>query len=172
MLLLFLQEVSEMIITTKIITRSALFLAVAIAIQSVKLPQFVTGPLVNTTLYLAVALVGTVSAVMIGFFTPVIAFLFGIMKLPPAVPVIMAGNVALALIFGQFKMSPIIGVLTASVSKFVVMFLGVKYILPVLLNINLPAKGVTLLTTPQLFTALAGGVVAILILKIIQSLQE
>ncbi len=159
-------------ITAKMITRSALLLALAIAIQGVKLPQFITGPLINTILYIAVALVGTVSAVLIGIFTPVIALLFGIMKLPPAVPVIIAGNTALALVFGKFKQSPVTGVLTASVAKFAVMFLGVKYILPVLFKINLPAPGIALLTTPQLFTALAGGVLAIIILKVVQNLQK
>jgi len=154
-----------MIISTRTITRSALILALVIAVQSVRMPQFVTGPVVNALLFLAAATIGPVSAVLIGLSTPVIAFAFGIMPLAPAVPVIMLGNAVLGLVFGFLIHKPYLGIVLASAAKYGVMWLGVYYLLPFLLNINLPPKMVAALTTPQLFTALGGGALALIIIK-------
>lgn len=158
-------------ITTKIITRSALILAIAIAIQSVRMPQAVTGPIINTLLFIAVATTGTISGVLVGLFTPILAFAFGIMPLAPAVPVIIAGNIVLALVFGFIK-NAYVGVIGAAVAKFAVMAIGVYYALPLLVNVNLPPKVIATLTTPQLFTAIGGGVIALIILKALKMLNK
>lgn len=155
----------KMKITTNTLTRSALILALAIAVQSVRMPQFVTGPLVNALLFFAAATVGPVSAVLIGLCTPLIAFAFGIMPLAPAVPVIMLGNATLGLVFWYLLRSPYAGIVAAAVAKYGVMWLGVNILVPFIININLPPKVAATLTTPQLFTALGGGVLALLILK-------
>ncbi|PKM87980.1 MAG: ECF transporter S component [Firmicutes bacterium HGW-Firmicutes-12] len=152
-------------ITTKVLTRSALILAIAIAIQSVRMPQFVTGPLVNTLLFLAVATTGSISGVLVGLFTPLLAFAFGIMPLAPAVPVIIAGNIVLALAFGYLRKNPYVGVGVAAIAKYAVMAIGVYYALPLLTGVNLPPKVLATLSTPQLFTAIGGGIIAIIILK-------
>ncbi len=152
-------------ITTKILTRSALILALAIAVQSIKMPQFVTGPLVNALLFLAAALISPISGVLIGLFTPLLAFSFGIMPLAPAVPVIMLGNGLLAAVYGLLSRKPVLGVGVASLAKYAVMTLSVYFLFPGLLKITFPQKVVTILTTPQLLTALAGGVLALLVIK-------
>ncbi|MDX9871636.1 MAG: ECF transporter S component [Clostridia bacterium] len=159
-------------ISTKVLTRSALILAIAIAVQSIKMPTFITGPLVNTLLFIAVATTGSLSGVLVGLFTPVLAFAFGIMPMAPAVPVIMAGNIVLALVFGAIKNNPYLGFIAAAVAKFAVMAAGVYFILPVLAGINLPPKLVATLSTTQLFTALGGGVIAVILLKALQALKK
>ena len=159
-------------IKARTLTRSALILALAIAVQSVKMPQFVTGPVINALLFFAAATIGPVSAVLIGLLTPVIAFAFGIMPLAPAIPVIMLGNAVLGLVFGFFIQKPYAGVALAAVAKYGVMWLGVYYLLPLLLKINLPPKIVATLTTPQLFTALGGGVLALIILETLHWLKN
>lgn len=159
-------------ITTKFLTRSALILALAIAVQSVRMPQFITGPLVNTLLFLAAGFIGPLSAVLIGTMTPLLAFAFGIMPLAPAIPVIILGNVSLGLVFGYLQRNPYLGVAAASFVKYGVMFLGVYYLLPFLANINLPPKVINMLTTPQLFTALGGGALAIVIFKALDWLKK
>ncbi|MBA7583593.1 hypothetical protein ES708_25539 [subsurface metagenome] len=58
-----------------------LLLAVALVVQMGGFPQPITGPLVNTILYLAALLVGSWSGIIIGICTPVMAFMRGI--LPP-----------------------------------------------------------------------------------------
>lgn len=152
-------------ITTKIVTRSAFILALAIAVQLVKLPQPVTGPVINALLFLAAGLIGPVSAVLIGLCTPVIAFTFGIMPFAPAVPIIMLGNAVLALTFGLLVKRPYLGLAAAALAKYGVMALSVFYVFPGLFSIAIPPKIAAALTTPQLFTAFGGAVIAFVILK-------
>lgn len=152
-------------ITTQMITRSALILALTIAIQSLRLPQPVTGPLVNAMLFLAVDLIGMTSAILIGLCTPVIAFLFGIMLFAPAVPVIILGNVTLAVVYGLLVRRPLLGLSLAAVAKFGMMSLGVYFLLPTVFNLNIPSKVAATLTTPQLFTALGGAALAFLVVR-------
>lgn len=159
-------------ITTKIVTRSAFILALAIAAQLVKLPQPVTGPVINALLFLAAGLIGPISAVLIGLCTPVIAFVFGIMPFAPAVPIIMLGNAALALTFGLLVKKPYLGLVAASLAKYGIMALSVFYVFPGLFNINIPAKFAAALTTPQLFTAFSGAIPALIIIKAVQHFMK
>jgi len=155
-------------ISTQIMTRSAFILALAIAVQMVKLPQPVTGPVINALLFLATALVGPISAVLIGLCTPVIAFAFGIMPFAPAVLVVMLGNASLALTYGILAKRQLLAFGAAAIVKFAVMSAAVWYIVPGLMGIKVPAKLAATLTTPQLFTALGGAVLAFIILKAIE----
>ncbi len=154
-------------ITTKTITRSALLLALALVIQLGKLPQPVTGPAINAILFLAAALIGPVSAVLIGLCTPVVAFAFGIMPFAPAVIIIMLGNAVLAIVFGLLAKRQIVAFGAAAVAKFLVMALFVKYLFPLVIGIAVPAKVAQMLTLPQLLTALGGAVLAFIILRIL-----
>lgn len=160
------------VITTKMITRSAIILAVSIAVQSVKLPQPLTGPLINALLLLAAGLAGPLGGVLVGVCTPLIAFLFGIMPFPPAVPVIMAGNSVLAIVFGWLIKRPVWGVVAAAFAKYGIMSIMVFYLLPALFQINIPSKVAASLTTPQLFTALGGGLLAVIILKAVKQYEK
>ena len=155
-------------LTTRILTRSALILALAIVVQSIRLPQYLTGPLVNALLFLATALVSPLSGVLVGLFTPLLAFSFGIMPLAPAVPVIMLGNSFLAIIFGLFAKKQIFAMIIAAVAKYGIMALSVYYLFPLLLNISFPDKVIAMLTTPQLFTALVGGALALVLMKALE----
>ena len=79
------------------ITRTAILMAMTLAFQVVfKLPQPLTGPVVNMFLYLSVILVGMWSGAVIGLATPVIAWMAGIMAVGPLVPVIQLGNASSA----------------------------------------------------------------------------
>lgn len=155
-------------ITTQVVTRSAFILALAIAVQLVKLPQPVTGPVVNALLFLATSLVGPISAILIGLCTPVVAFAFGIMPFAPAVVIIMLGNASLALTYGLLVKRQLIAFGAAAIVKFAVMSALVWYIVPALMGIKVPAKLAAALTTPQLFTALGGAVLAFIVLKAIE----
>ena len=69
----------------KFITRTGILLAVALVVQMGGFPQSITGPIINTVLYLSVLLVGSWSGIIIGICTPVIAFMRGILP-PPLCP--------------------------------------------------------------------------------------
>lgn len=152
-------------ISTQVVTRSAFILGLAIAVQMVKLPQPVTGPVINALLFLATALVGPVSAVLIGLCTPVVAFVFGIMPFAPAMLIIILGNASLALTYGILAKRQLLAFGAAALVKFAVMSAAVWYIVPGLMGIKVPAKVAATLTTPQLFTALGGAVLAFIILQ-------
>ncbi|MBF7096810.1 ECF transporter S component [Alkalibacter mobilis] len=147
------------------ITKTGLLLALALVIQIGLAPfaQPVVGPLINMLLILSVILVGPWGAVVVGSLTPIIAFLVGIMGLFPVVPVIILGNCAYSLVFWVFgRKNRIIGLIIAAVLKFIVLAGGVR-LLAMFFMPNLPAPVIATLSLPQLYTALVGGSVALLV---------
>lgn len=146
----------------KFITRTGILLAVALAVQMGGFPQPVTGPLINTVLYLSALLVGGWSGIIIGICTPVIAFMRGILPAPlgPMIPFIALGNGALVVVFSILKgKNKIFGIIIASLVKYLILFTAVSYI------VDVPDKIAQIMSLPQLFTALSGGVIAILAYK-------
>lgn len=145
------------------LTRTAVLLALTLAIQMIGMPQYATGPLVNTMLYIAATFVGIWGGVAIGIVTPVVAFMRGILPAPlsPMIPYIAAGNAVLVIVFGLLerrgRLAAIAGVVAASVVKFLVLSSAVRFVVQVKPAI---AKA---MQTPQLFTALAGGAIALIV---------
>ncbi|MFZ5754852.1 MAG: hypothetical protein ACOY3J_11485, partial [Bacillota bacterium] len=78
----------------------------------------------------------------------------------------------LALVYGILQKRPVTGIVAASLGKYALLTLGVHYVLPLFLSKPLPARVISLLTTPQLFTALAGGVLAFLVLQGLSMLKK
>ncbi len=153
------------------IVRTGVLAALALALQAMNLPQPVTGPGVNAVLFVASMYAGPLSGVLIGLLTPWVALVTGLMKLAPAVPVIMAGNVTLALVAGYLgKINRYVGLAAASVLKFGVMTLGIRYLLST--GTRIPAVAYTSLTLTQLFTALGGAVVAAAILAALGKMKR
>lgn len=158
-------------ISVRKLVYTAVIAALAIAIQIGGLPQTFTGPAINAVLYVAAMFVGPFSGVAVGLITPWIAFLTGIMKLAPALPVIMAGNATLALVSGYLgKKNRYVGLAAASVAKWAVMTLGVKYIVST--GTKVPAAAYASLTITQLFTALGGAVAAAVVLEALARLKH
>ncbi len=149
----------------RLLVRMALLLAITLAVQVLRLPTPVTGPLVNMMLILSAAVVGTAGGVLIGLLTPWVALLLGILPpaLAPAVPFIMAGNAFYCLFFGllnrRFKGSDLVGVGAGSLIKFGLIAAPATYLL------RLPPPLVQVLLAPQLINALIGGVAALLLIR-------
>jgi hypothetical protein len=161
----------NMKIDLKMLTRTAILLALTVAFQSLALPQPVTGPLVNAVLFVSTGIIGALSGVLIGGITPWIAYAVGTMKLAPAVPVIMAGNISLVLVFALlFKRNRYVAAVAATVVKWLVMTAGVKYLL--LPAVKVPAPVVTSLTIFQLWTALGGAVLAIAVMAALKAWES
>lgn len=147
------------------LTRTALFLALTLALQGLRLPTFFTGPAVNLFLALATLWVGTGSGVFIGLLTPWAALLLGILPAPlaPAIPFIMFGNAAYTFLIGifnrytPFTVGRLAGVAAGAIAKFLVIAGAVTYVL----TLPPPIAGALLL--PQLYNALLGGVAAAII---------
>jgi len=146
----------------KFLTYTAVLLAVALVFQMGGFPQPVTGPLVNMVLYIAVLFVGTISGVVVGIFTPIIAYIRGILPPPlmPIIPFIALGNAVLCILFGMFKDKTYVGALiSASMVKFLILFLAVKFL------VDIPEAAAQMMSFPQLLTALGGGFLAFLVYR-------
>ena len=88
-------------ITTKQLVQTALLLAICIASQYFKnLSVYITGPIVNLTIILAVLSVGLWSGLLLSIIAPVTAFFFTgspiMSAIPLMFPAVMAGNAVLA----------------------------------------------------------------------------
>lgn len=150
------------------LARVALLLAVTLVVQMAGLPQPITGPAVNAMLILATLFVGPWGAVAIGLLTPWVAFLRGTLPAPlgPAIPFIIAGNALLVLVYWAVlrlsRSRPLgpgswAGLLLAAFAKYAVIAGAVQFLL------HLPPKLAGALGLPQLFTALIGGFIALLV---------
>ncbi|MGI6307677.1 MAG: ECF transporter S component [Dethiobacteria bacterium] len=147
------------------LTRTALFLALTLALQGLRLPTIFTGPAVNFFLALATLWVGMGSGVIIGLLTPWAALLLGILPAPlaPAIPFIMIGNAVYTFLIGLLyrflpsKAGQFAGVAAGAVVKFLIIAGAATYIL------TLPSPITGALLLPQFYNALLGGVLAAVI---------
>ena len=148
------------------ISRTAVFFALTLVIQLVGLPQFFTGPLVNAFLLLATMMVGVSSGIVIGLFTPWVAFSRGILPVPlgPMIPFIMLGNVSLVVVFFLLTMKrernitlKVLGIVIGAVVKYLILSQSVTFL------VSVPSPVAKAMQFPQLLTALGGGVIALVI---------
>ena len=160
------------------ITRTAVLLALLIVMQAATAPlanTIVTGSLVNLILIVSVMISGLSSGFTIAVCSPALAKLFGIGPLWSILPFVALGNASLVFVwhlignrkFGNQLLVSIITLITAAITKFVVLYIGVvKIALPVLLALPEPQTKVisNMFSVPQLFTAGIGGIIAALIL--------
>lgn len=174
------------------ITETAVLLALLVCLQALTKPmgQLVTGSCVNAILAISVLLGGLGCGIAVALISPVCAFLFGIAPNLITVLPIMLGNscyvVLLWLIAGK-SFKPLwkqpVALLTAAVTKFAVLYLLVVQVICGLASGALLGQklGETVLlappmlkmlpamfTWPQLFTALIGGALALLIVPILR----
>jgi hypothetical protein len=171
------------------ITETAVMLALLIALQALTKPmgQLVTGSCVNGVLAITVLLVGMGSGIAVALISPVCAFLLGIAPNFVTVLPIMAGNVCfvvlLRVITGKALWRQPVALLAAAGAKFGVLYLlvvrvicgfasnallGQKLGSVVVLAPPMLQKLPAMFTWPQLFTALIGGAVALLIVPVLR----
>lgn len=174
-------------LTTKGLVQTALLLAICIASQYFKnLSAYITGPIVNTTIIIAVLAVGLWSGILISVIAPVTAFFFTgspiMAAIPLMFPVVMAGNAILAVCVWYFQEKRSFslrlpaGLIVGSVLKAV--FMGIVVVLIILpvfggnIASKLPkpealpkvlATARTTFSITQLITALIGSVLAYII---------
>lgn len=139
--------------------------------------QFITGPIVNATLFLGAYYLGNGGAIMVGLVPSVVALSSGLLPLPlaPMVPFIMISNTVLIITFNWarkifpdakgFGSAAILSSLAKYLFLYLMSILVIKTILPDTLAVK--AMG-TMMAWPQLVTALAGTLIAFGIIKIIK----
>lgn len=157
------------VFTVKFITRTAILIALLVALQYATKPlgQLVTGSCVNFVLAVAALFGGVWSGVIVAVLSPFFAYLLGIAPQIWLAPAIACGNVVFVVIIALLSSKieglkgSALGVVAAAVCKFLVLYLAVvKLLIPMG---NLPAPVAAQFSWPQLVTALIGGCVATLI---------
>lgn len=160
--------------TTKFITETGIMMAILIVMQFVTkgFGQLVTGSVVNLILAVSAITIGIPSGAIIAVVSPFIAFIFSIgTPFLVIVPVISLGNLIYVLILGKlFEKSEILAVVMGAISKFLVLYILITKV--ILSFIAIPEDKIDLIrisfSYPQLFTALLGGVIAMLVVKYIK----
>jgi hypothetical protein len=124
--------------------------------------QWITGTVVNAIIFLAVWRVGIVNAMLIAALPSSIALSRGLLPAPMAIliPYIILSNVILIATFYALKKYPLAGIISASLVKFLFLFAITSFF------IKVASPLLAMMHWPQLFTALAGGLIAVGIIKI------
>ena len=168
------------------ITRTALFLAILISLQALSRQfgnQILTGSIVNLMLVLTVMTCGPISGIFVAGTSPVVAAMLGIAPNWFVVPVIVIANIVFVIAWHFIGNTNLknkfisygIACAVGALAKFVVLYLGVVYIvIPVFMNLPPEAPQVAVMTTTfgviQILTAAIGGVVAILIIPTLKKI--
>ena len=169
------------------ITETAVMLALLISLQAITKPmgQLVTGSCVNAILAVATLVAGLSSGLTIALISPVLAFLLGIAPQILTVPAIMIGNSVYVVLLsvladksGKNLIKQVIAWLVAAAAKFAALYAVVVWLICGVLSENLLASGMlkapmlkalpATFSWPQLFTALIGGAVALLIVPVLR----
>lgn len=169
------------------ITETALLLALLVTLQALTkgFGQMVTGSCVNAILAVAAMVGGLGCGLTVALISPVLAFLLGIAPQILTVPAIMAGNAVYVVLLcllsgknGRNILRQILAWIVAAAAKFATLYAVVVWLLCGVLADRLLASGMLkqpMLTAlpatfswPQLFTALIGGGVALLIVPVLR----
>ncbi|MFA6038727.1 MAG: hypothetical protein WCV62_04330 [Candidatus Peribacteraceae bacterium] len=156
-------------VSQKKILLFALFTFITLVPLTMVHSQFLTGPLVNAMLLLTCVLVGPTEAVILSLFPSPMALMSGLLPvaLAPMIPFIMIGNALYVAVFHYLKpRSVILGIVAASGVKFLFLVASVRFVMGGLLASPLVAKLSVMMGWPQFATALAGGAIALLLLRI------
>ena len=168
----------------RFITETGVLLALLLSLQAVTKPfgQLVTGSCVNTVLAVAALFTGLPGGFVIALISPVAAYLLGIAPQILTVPAIMAGNSVFVVCLYAFcrgkALRQLGGWLIAAVAKFLTLYGIVGGVICGLLSQPLLQTGVlkppmlqalpATFSWPQLFTALIGGGIALLIAPVLR----
>ena len=133
--------------------------------------QPVTGPIVNATLFIAAATLGPQRAILIGLVPSMIALSAGLLPavLAPMIPFIMLSNAILIMTFSALKKKNYwLNVAIGSTLKFIFLFATSSIVINLLIKKEIAQQVALIMSWPQLLTALAGGVIAYPIIKLIK----
>lgn len=138
--------------------------------------QFVTGTVVNATLFIATAMLGCSCGLMIAIIPSAVALAVGLLPpvLAPMLPFIILGNALLVIVFGGLmkKGNYWLRMTAAGVLKFALIYASGLLVIRLIVDGTVAAGAASMMSWPQLVTAVGGGILAFGILKIGKSSQE
>ena len=169
------------------ITETAIMLALLVTLQALTKPmgQLVTGSCVNAVLAISALVGGLASGITVAVISPVLAFLLGIAPQILTVPAIMVGNTVYVVLLslladpsGKNLVKQAIAWIVAAAAKFACLYVIVTKLICGVMAPGLLAAGTlkepmlkalpATFSWPQLFTALIGGAVALVIVPAVK----
>ncbi len=169
------------------ITETAIMLALLVTLQALTKPmgQLVTGSCVNAVLAVSALVGGLSCGLTVAVISPVLAYLLGIAPQILTVPAIMVGNAVYVVLLsvladktGKNIVKQVTAWVAAAAAKFAALYAIVVLLICGVLSESLLASGVmkapmlkalpATFSWPQLFTALIGGAVALLIVPVLR----
>ncbi len=128
--------------------------------------QWITGPLVNAILVAATLQLGAKQALTLALIPSSVALATGTLPivLASTIPFIIMGNILLISGVQLLKTKPLLGVLIGATIKFIWLAISSTWILQFFIGENFLPKVATMLSWPQLATAIIGGIFALGIL--------
>lgn len=169
------------------ITETAVMLALLVALQALTKPlgQLVTGSVVNAVLAVTALVAGLWSGITVALISPILAYLLGIAPQILTVPAIMVGNTVYVILLyyiagkgSKNLVRSVVAWLSAAIAKFATLYGIVVWLICGVLAERLLSAGVlkapmlkvlpATFSWPQLFTALIGGAVALLIVPVLR----
>ena len=130
--------------------------------------QWITGPTVNAALFIATVILGPTRAILLGLMPSTVALSAGLLPfaLAPMVPFIMLSNVILVLVFSYlYKKNYFVALSVSAFLKFAFLHQTVTWVMSRFLENKIVATLSIMMSWPQFFTALIGGLVAYVFLK-------
>ena len=146
----------------------AVLLGIVIIVPAFIHAQWITGPVVNATLLIATVLIGPIEAVLLGLIPSTVALSAGLLPLPlaPMVPFIMLGNAILIAVFHYlYQKNFFVALGISAFLKFAFLHQTVVWLMSRMLDGKIVAKLAVMMSWPQFFTAVIGGVIAYGLLK-------
>ncbi len=136
--------------------------------------QWITGPMVNALLIIALLLIGVRSALLLCLIPSLMALAGGLLPsaLAPVVPFIMISNALFVLVIEYFYKSAKnqitgywFGVVMGAGVKYLFLYFNTNLIIGLIMKKELAGKVAIMMSWSQLATAIAGGFIAFAILK-------
>lgn len=170
---------------TRNLVLTSLFLAIAIVVQLIgrfnpDISRVLVGPVINTILLLTAYFCGKRYGLIMPFLTPLMALITGQLNplLTPFIPFIILGNLALVIPFMLLLSTPVrrtTGILLGSGLKYLVMSFAAANAVSIF-GLRIPASAAKMLPvafgTVQLFAALAGGAIAMVLIQLLKNSWE
>jgi hypothetical protein len=124
-------------------------------------------------LIVAAVVVGVQGGLIVAILTPIIAFLQNVLPNPIMVPFVALGNAAIVVLVAfLYRRNKYVALAAGAVCKFLVLYITVVHMAIPLLMANMPPQMKELMSLrfswPQLITASIGGVLALLVLPLLE----
>jgi hypothetical protein len=166
---MFIQAKAITINRTTIATLAQFLVLLSVAIFApLAHSQIITGFIVNATLFIAAATLGLEGAIMIGVLPSFFALLTGTLPLTlaPLIPFIILSNAVLVITFVSLKKTSYwFKMVVAASFKFIFLSAISLVVIKLLFSGKIVLAAATMLSWPQLLTALIGGALAYTVLQ-------